>query len=209
MKQKNLTTAEKVQNEKAVMNERNIFADAYEALKSAELKSLKTSVSVADLKKESTKTVAEIIGQIENENAKIQAANLTALNQAFATWFATDCCYSHSEKRVFLHAIWIARKVTHNFSVTFQTEKTDETTNTYESGAFFARPTTISAAGIRTSFNSVEYTRRTAAQLAEKERKAKELANAKAVLLANNMPQAVIDNMPSAAIIATAKAFGK
>lgn len=204
---RNLSTAEKVQNERAVISERNIYADVYQALKEVELQTIKTSVSVADLKKASAKTVAEIIGQIENENAKIQAKNLETLNNAFANWFTTKCNYSHSEKRVFLHAIWIARKITHNFALTFQSEKTDETTNTYESGAFFARPTTISAAGIRTSFNSVEYTRRTAAQIAEKERKAKELATAKAILLQNGLPQAVIDNMPTTAIIATAKAF--
>lgn len=206
---RNLTTTEKIQNESAVMSERNIFADAYEVLKEVKLEALTTSVNVSALAKmDSQTTIAEVLKGISKDNYETEKKNLSALNASFGAWFK-KCDYTYSEKRCFLVKLSRVMTATHNFKLTFQAERTDDTTNVYEDGAFYSRPTTVTAAGLRTAFNSVEFTKRTAAQKAERERKEKELADAKAILLANNMPQAVIDNMPNTAIIATAKAFGK
>lgn len=203
-----LTIAEKVANETAGTKERSIYTDAYEVLKEVKLEALTTSVNVSALAKiDSQTTIAEVLKGISKDNYETEKKNLSALNAAFGAWFK-KCNYTYSEKRCFLIKLSRVMTATHNFKLTFQAERTEDTTNVYEDGAFFARPTTVSAAGIRTSFNSVEYTRRTAAQLAERARKAKELEDAKSLLLAHGMPENVIDNMPATAIHATAKAFG-
>ena len=170
------------------------FAEkAYNVLQSVELEKAKSTVPVSVLVSAMTKGEGEItavVNSVVEFNKAVNVRNARTLWKAFASWY--------KNQRGTDFETW--RK-------TLQDERTDETTDMYEHGAFYARPTNVTAAGIRTSFNSVAYTKRTAAKMAERAQREKEVSEAKAVCIAHGMPAQVVDAMPAAAILATAKAF--
>lgn len=141
----------------------------YKALQGVELEKPVTSVSLAELERHAN-DVPAFIGAIRERNKTREYNNRRALiTAAFDAFRAFP--FASVEERAAATKIAKARFLnTKGFRLTFQAERTDETTLTYEKGAYYARPTTYTSAGIRTSFNSVEYTKRTAERLAAKKR---------------------------------------
>lgn len=141
----------------------------YKALQRVELEKPVASVSLAELERHAN-DVPAFINTIHERNKACEHNNRRALITAAFDAFRVFP-FASVEERAAATKIAKARFLnTKGFRLTFQAERTDETTNTYESGAYYARPTTYTAAGIRTSFNSVEYTKRTAEKLAAKKR---------------------------------------
>lgn len=184
------------------------FAEkAYNVLQSVELEKTKSTVSLSVLVSAMTKGEGEItavVNSVVEFNKAVNVRNARTLWKTFASWYKNQRGEDFETWRKTLRNRW---KTTKCFSLTFQDERTDETTDIYENGAFYARPTNVTAAGVRTSFNSVVYTKRTAAKMAERAQREKEVSEAKAVCIAHGMPAQVVDAMPAAAVLATAKAF--
>lgn len=184
------------------------FAEkAYNVLQGVELEKAKSTVPVSVLVSAMAKGEGEItavVNSVLEYNKGVNIRNARTLWRTFASWYKNQRGNDFEAWRKTLRNRWDKTK---GFSITFQDERTDETTSTYEDGAFYARNTSITAAGVRTSYNSVAYTKRTAAKMAERAQREKEVSEAKAVCIAHGMPAQVVDAMPAAAVLATAKAF--
>lgn len=173
----------------------------YSQIKDTELESVKNSVSLKDLQKVDEKDFKNFLSKILSENENTERRNFVKLLNAAIQVCKESDKVTKKDLRTFFHAF----RKTQGFTLTFQSEKDERTTTTYEGGAFYARPTTPTASGILTSFNSVQYTLRTEAQLRAKAAKAERLAKAKEILMANGVPESVLSIMADAAIISTAE----
>ena len=198
---------EQVSTTAASVETKDYTEKAYNVLQGIELEKAKSTVPVSVLVSAMAKgedELTSVVNSVLEYNKAVNVRNARALWKAFASWYKNQRGTDFETWRKTLRNRW---NTTKGFSLTFQDERTDETTDMYEHGAFYARNTSITAAGIRTSFNSVVYTKRTAAKMAERAQREKEVSEAKAVCIAHGMPAQVVDAMPAAAILATAKAF--
>lgn len=173
----------------------------YGQIKDTKLESVKNSVSLKELQKVDEKDFKNFLSKILSENEKTERRNFAKLFNAAVQVCRESAKVTKKDLRTFFHAY----RKTQGFTLTFQVEKDERTTTTYEGGAFYARSTTPTASGILTSFNSVQYTLRTEAQLKAKAAKAERLAKAKEILIANGVPEGVLFIMADAVIISTAE----
>lgn len=180
------------------MNVNSEFVNAlYEGMKSAtenveelKLSGFKTSVNVSELRKlgKSAK-VADVLKQIDFENAQTEAENQKKLRIAYQVVMGSSSFsskFSPVEKYLFRRVLVRVRKGTDNFTITYQTEMNEDTIGNSASGLTPYRRTTYSVAGLRTCFNSLEYLDNEVSRTAKKQENEKALNNA-AVKLAETL----------------------
>lgn len=144
----------------------SIEEQIYDYLCNVELEKPRLSVNLSDFAKCKTAGDYEnVINAIKDENRAKADENRARLIKAFKEWYKTANGF---EFETFRKKFWARFRNTRGFSLTYQAESTNETTNTFESGAYFARQTTWTPFGLRTAFNSVEYCKRTAEYLRQK-----------------------------------------
>lgn len=131
----------------------------YNAMCETELQPITTALRLSELLPLSDKAKLQKINETIRENAETAHANKTQLlkvafnalkHYAFATAEERKLAFAKVRK------VW---NLTAKFSVTFQNESTPETTTTYESGAYFGKPTRYTASGLQTCFNSADIAR--------------------------------------------------
>lgn len=143
----------------------------YKVLQTVETETAKPCISFSELKKASQegRTLADIIGTYETQKAEIEKANKAKLFAAFRQWYKEQ---NGTEFDEFRKKFWSRARNTRLFSETFQEERTDETSATYDDGAYFGRPTSYTAAGLRTSFNSAELCKNALQRMKKRQQKA-------------------------------------
>lgn len=158
------------------MNYNKQILDAiYNEMASIELGNYVTSVTVANLRK--AKDLKSVLRSIDNFNAETERENLEKLADGFrAAWCGLS--FPPLEKYLFLRVLARVRKGTKNFSVTYQPEQNEDTCGNSESDLTPYRKTTISAAGLRTCFNSLEYLDNEVSRKARRQENEKALAKA-------------------------------
>lgn len=168
------------------MNYSKAIADRlYAAMSVCELESYRTSVSVSDLRKLGGKTtVATVLKGIDELNEETERENLMLLVTAFQSAWA-KLAVMPIEKYLFLRVLARVKKGTDNFRITYQSEPTTETIGNSESGLTPYRKTTVTAAGLRTCFNSLEYLDNEVPRLARKQENEKRLQKASEQLAAS------------------------
>lgn len=175
----------------------------YNKLQKVELRSKINSISYERLVSAASigESLAGVIANIGKENALIDKANKNRLFAAAVKALKSYTFASKEEKRLFVHNLNKAKRVTKGFSVTFQAEKDERTNNTYNDGAFFSRSTVYTAAGLRTCYNSIEYTKKTIEDVRAKQAKQKAVETAKAYLIENGMPAVMLSAMQDGQIL--------
>lgn len=165
---------------------KNLVDYLYSGISTVELETLVTSISVKELRKAnaSKTTISKLLASIDNQNASIEADNLNKLSACFADSFRS-APFMATEKYLFLRVFAKVRKATNNFTITFQSEADTNTIGNTESGLTPYRKTTISAAGLRTCFNSYDIFRDEVARTARKQANEKQLQRASASLAAS------------------------
>ena len=152
----------------------------YAVLSGIELNSTIQSLRLSQLTNKTGKELFAIVAETIQANEKTESDNFVTLRNAASDFIKS--LQSGEEKRTFLHHLWNVRKATDNFRITYQSEETPETIGHTESGLTPYRKTTISAAGLRTCYNSydifrTEKTREARKQAKqEKEKKINDLA---------------------------------
>mgnify|MGYP007069902736 CR=1 FL=1 len=149
----------------------------YAAMQEVATEKAVTAVKVSDVRAH-LKDIAIWLQGIEDANERINEANRKALLIAAVKAFKAYPFASVKEKELARRKAVTRWHNTTGFTMTFQAESDETTTSAYEDGAYFSRPTgQYSATTIRTSFNSCELMKRTAAMILAKkeaERKANE-----------------------------------
>lgn len=183
---KNLSINEKVNNEVKFSVSNTLVDYIYNQLKNVELANLITSVTIKQLNevKRDKVSLSAFLSKIESANTAIESDNLKLLESAFASAFKS-APVMEVEKFVFLRKLAKVRKATKLFSITFQDEQNTDTIGNTESGLTPYRKTTISAAGLRTCFNSYDIFRDEVARTARKQANEKQLQRASASLAAS------------------------
>lgn len=166
----------------------------YNQLQNVELQSKVNSVSLSDLTKAVNDgfSISQLVEKIEKENETISENNKKRLFAAAVKALKSYTFASVEEKLLFVQNLNKAKRITKGFSITYQNERDDRTNNIYKDGAFFSRPTVFTAAGLRTCFNSIEYTKKTIEDIRAKQAKVKAVSTAKEYLIANGMPAVML-----------------
>lgn len=175
----------------------------YTQLQKVELQSKVNSISLSNLAEYSAKGVSidGVLLEMQEYNKAIEDANKNLLFAAAIDAVKNYTFASKDEKRLFVQNLNKTKRATKGFSITFQSEKDDRTNNTYNDGAFFSRPTVFSAAGLRTCYNSIEYTKKTIEDIRAKQAKQKAVETAKAYLIENGMPAVMLSAMQDGQIL--------
>ena len=174
----------------------------YAYLQDVEIARPVTSLNLSDFAGcKTAKDYESIVKGIIKSNAQVNEENRKALFNAFRVWYMMQ---AGTEFETFRVTFWRRFKKTRAFSLTFQSERTNETTNEFE-GTYFARPTTYTAFGLRTSYNSCEIARKAPASA---QRRA-DVAKAVNYLLSAGVPQIAIDAMKDAQKLDLAKQMQK
>lgn len=162
----------------------------YNHLQGCELCEVQSSINLSafDACKNNAEVV-EVVNKVRNGNAaKVEQNRNTLLSAASAFLSSLP---ADTEGNLFRET-WSKRaNNTDNFRLTFQREKDERTVTTFEDGVYYARLTSWTAAGLRTSFNSCEIAR-TAPESAKKRAMA---SAASKFLLGAGVPALVLDNM--------------
>lgn len=175
----------------------------YNQLQKVELQSKVNSLSINSLVEYSAhgSTLEDVLTETKEYNTAIEDANKKALFAAAIKALKSYTFASKEEKLLFVQKLNKAKRITKGFSITFQSEKDDRTNNTYESGAFFSRHTTFTASGLRTCFNSIEYSKKTIEDVRAKQAKQKAVEAAKAYLIEKGMPEIMLSAMQDGQIL--------
>lgn len=175
----------------------------YTQLQNVELQSKVNSVSLSDLAKAVNDgfSISQMVEKIEKENETISENNKKSLFVAAVKALKSYTFASVEEKRLFVQNLNKAKRITKGFSITYQNERDERTNNTYNDGAFFSRPTVFSAAGLRTCYNSIEYTKKTIEDVRAKQAKQKAVETAKAYLIENGMPAVMLSALQDGQIL--------
>ena len=175
----------------------------YKELQKVELQNKVKSVSLSDLAKAANDgfSISQMVEKIEKENETISENNKKSLFAAAAKALKSYTFASVEEKRLFVQNLNKAKRITKGFSITYQNERDDRTKNIYKDGAFFSRPTVFTAAGLRTCYNSIEYTKKTIEDVRAKQAKANAVKTAKEYLIANGMPAVMLTALQDGQIL--------
>lgn len=160
---------------------------------SVKLESIKNSVKVSEIDGKPYEEIQALISKVKEENSKSQELNRAALLAEFKR-LVFD---SHRHNRALLHDLWIARKRTDGFSLTFTERKTSRTQNSFQDG-YYSQPTIWSAQGLKDSFFSAAFAVPKAARIRAR------VDAAKLVLKENGTPSVLIDLMKDAQILSLA-----
>lgn len=198
--------AEHTANDEATENPTWV-AVVYEAMRGVQVADIVTSVKLSDVQKHAN-DVAAWLKDVENANEETNEENRRTLLKAAVRAFHSYP-FASVEERTMARKKAASRWLnTGGFRVTFQPESDESTTGTYQDGAYFSRPTgRYTAAALRTSFNSCEYMKRTAAMIQAK-REAERKANEAREYLAKQDAADILANLtPSqlAALVAKIK----
>jgi len=165
----NVSVLQHIAAESQVSKDASIESKIYDGLSKVELTPSVQSIRLSQFSGMDSAQCFCLIQSIRRENEVIESDNFILLRD-----LASDIIkslQSGEEKRLFLHKLWNVRKATRNFSITYQPEMTDDTIGNSESGLTPYRKTTISAAGLRTCFNSYELFRTEKSRLARKQQR--------------------------------------
>ena len=166
---KNLSIAESIAIENKVTKSESLESKLYETLAGVELTATTQSLRLSVLVGKTANELKSYVSRVVKANEETETENFCTLKKV-----ASDFLKSYQtgeEKRNFLHKLWKVRKATKNFSITYQSEQNEETKGNSESGLTPYRFTTISAAGLRTCFNSYDIFRTEKTRIARKQAK--------------------------------------
>ena len=129
----------------------------------------------------------KVLNDFDKENEAKEIRNYSALIESAKVAISSFAFASVTEKMLFFRKLVSAKNNTNNFRITLQNEADEDTTSTFENGAFFGKVTRMTAAGIRASFNSADIAR-TSIKRRENEKRANE-ANEKLAKMLGFTPE--------------------
>ena len=177
---------------------RNLVDYLYNQISKVELDNLITSVSVADLVKASKdkKSLNAFLKEIAESNHATNLSNFSKLADKFAESFKV-APFMSIEKYLFLRVFSKVRKATQNFTITYQSDMTEDTRGNSESGLTPYKLTRITAFGLLNCFNSYDILKDEVNRIARRQEQDKqfEVARLKLAKALNMNPDLITKEM--------------